>query len=189
MSLLDEVCDGVVIDEVAVPLVGGEFAFIDYADMDLVMCASEEWMALRPNGAASVYAVAKSRRPFLYMHRLILGVTARRQWCDHVDGDGLNNRRTNLRLSTPSQNCMNRRTRTGSRSGFKGVAPYFDPRSRKQYGWTAWITVGGAHKYLGLAGSAEDAALLYDDGARRYHGEFARLNFPRDGEQAAKGLA
>lgn len=144
----------------------GMVAVVDDADVGLV--SSYRWFAeRRPNGL--VYARASSPRRLgrPYMHRLILGPGAGRH-SDHVDGNGLNNRRSNLRPATVAQNIQNgRRHRDGS-SRFKGVG------RRRKGGWMAQI--GGA--YLGTFADEEDAARAYDRAARDRFGEFARLNFP-----------
>jgi hypothetical protein len=91
---------------------------------------------------------------------------------DHIDGNTLNNRRGNLRLVTPSQNCMNRRGKRGTSSSFKGVSWREDSRK-----WRAVITVDGKRKSLGSYDSEEEAARAYDSHAKELFGEFARLNF------------
>lgn len=114
------------------------------------------------NGTRSVY-----RR--LLMHRIILdapdGIHV-----DHRDGNGLNNRRTNIRLATPAENARNRRLYKMSASGFRGVFP------QKSGTWYAAICVNRTDLYLGTFPTAIEAALAYNEAARQYHGEFARLN-------------
>ena len=85
---------------------------------------------------------------------------------------GVDNRRTNLRLCTRSQNLCNRRCSSYSRKGlFKGV--------RKRGGrWQANIAIAEQHYYLGSYETLTEAAYAYDAAAQLHHGEFARLNFP-----------
>jgi hypothetical protein len=127
------------------------------------------------------------------MHRTIaersLGRTlARWEHVDHVrpgDTSGLDNTRANLRLASPKQNARHCRTRTHMSgapvtSKWKGVS--WHKASRK---WVTQILVNGQKMYLGLWRCEKLAALMYDDAARKYHGEFARLNFPGPEESQA----
>lgn len=90
---------------------------------------------------------------------------------DHKDGNGLNNRRSNLRLATYSQNSMNARVNKNSKSGYKGVTLHKDTGK-----WTANIRYGGRQRYLGLFTTKEEAAEAYNRAAREHHGEFAFIN-------------
>jgi hypothetical protein len=92
---------------------------------------------------------------------------------DHIDGNGLNNTRANLRICTIAENVRSSRRRTDNGSGYKGVG--FHKASGK---WVARIVTNGEKMYLGLYESPEQAAAVYDLAAHKYHGEFARLNFP-----------
>jgi hypothetical protein len=106
----------------------------------------------------------RARQRHVQLHREILGADA---LTDHVDHNGLNNRRANLRPCTHSQNLGNSRQRI-SRSGFRGV--YFDEPNRR---WMAAI----ADQHLGSFASAEAAARAYDAAAIERFGEFAKTNF------------
>jgi hypothetical protein len=96
---------------------------------------------------------------------------------DHVNGDGLDNRRENLRVATHAQNASNRGVRVNNTSGFKGVHANHSGRGKQ---WFAYITTNYKRQHLGMFGTAEEAARAYDAAAVRLHGEFARLNFPSD---------
>ncbi len=101
---------------------------------------------------------------------------------DHINGDTLDNRKNNLRVCTPSQNKTNRICI--GKSGFKGV------ESRRNGSvWVVRMNRESKQLYFGRFRSAEEAARAYDEHARKIHGEFARLNFPREGEQSAKGVS
>lgn len=99
---------------------------------------------------------------------------------DHIDKNPLNNQRENLRPATKSQQAMNRGLSTKNKTGFKGV---FYCKTRKKF--IASIRVDGQRIYLGEFKTDEEAGREYDHFARRWHGPFARLNFPGPGEQKA----
>ena len=110
------------------------------------------------------------------MHRYLLQANPGER-VDHQDGNGLNNRRENIRKATSSQNGMNARAQVGGSSKFKGV---WRPTR-----WRAEIRVNYKTIHLGSFATEEEAAHAYDEAARRLFGEFARVNFPRDGERSA----
>lgn len=102
------------------------------------------------------------------IHHVIMG----EKYGDHRNGNPLDNRRSNLRPATASQNNMNRRKRRDTASPFKGV--WFD---RRKGGWYGCINVNGKKLYSNVCRSAEEAAYAYDKLAVQYFGEFARTNF------------
>ena len=91
---------------------------------------------------------------------------------DHIDHNGLDNQRENLRICTVAENQRNRKADSDNASGFKGVC-----FSRKRHKWYAQITVDRKNMHLGSFDSPEEAARFYDLAALAYHGEFARTNF------------
>lgn len=106
------------------------------------------------------------------------------QVVDHINGNGLDNRRENLRIATMSSNQWNqRKQRRCTKSKFKGVG--LDDRTNK---WSADIRAYKQRFYLGSFVLEEDAAMAYDAAARKLHGEFARLNFPTVEERSALEL-
>ena len=150
----------------------GRYALID--DEDYALVAPYKW-CLYANG----YVMAHIRpepgvRRTLYMHRIIMDA-GRGEKVDHVDGDPLNNRRSNLRFATSAQNAANS-YKVKSASGYKGV---FRGKG-KTVPWDAKIRIDGKVRHLGCFATREEAARVYDDAARRLHGQFARLNFPDD---------
>jgi hypothetical protein len=113
------------------------------------------------------------------MHRLIAGIKDPKQYVDHIDGDGLNNRRSNLRPCDNRHNIANSRRRNDNTSGFKGV--HLRPNGQYQ----ARINIDGNRKSLGHYDDPVMAAKIYDAAARHVYGEFARTNFPEQVEDKA----
>lgn len=118
------------------------------------------------------YAVrSQSKNQQIRMHRVLLGVTDKSIVVDHIDGNGLNNQKSNLRKATNSQNIRNRRPKRNSSSKYLGVC------WRKHLGkWDAQIEIGGVSKYLGSFTNENDAAIAYNKAALAAWGEFASLN-------------
>jgi hypothetical protein len=108
------------------------------------------------------------------MHRLVAernGLPIGGKQIDHVDGNGLNNCRRNLRVATASQNKANLRHRRDSTSGFKGVS-----WNRQKRRFQAFIKVAGHQHHLKYCDDPRDAARVYNEAALKHFGEFACLN-------------
>ncbi len=90
---------------------------------------------------------------------------------DHIDGNRLNNQRSNLRFATSNQNKMNRGPRKDNTSGYKGVS-WHKQRSK----WTVRIKANGKYLSLGLYDNKIDAAKVYNKSAIKYFGDYAWLN-------------
>lgn len=152
-------------------LAGGRYAVVDACDYARVRC--HRWYLL---GGRYACSTLPDRRKLL-MHVLISG----RSWPDHRDGNGLNNRRSNLRPGTGGRNQQNTKIRKDNSSGYKGV--YLDRRTGNYY---AQIKTPQRARALGTFASAITAAQAYDRAARRHFGEYALLNFPKRGERGAR---
>ncbi len=93
--------------------------------------------------------------------------------CDHINHNGLDNRKVNLRICSQQQNTWNKRKSKNKLSKYKGVS--WHKESSK---WRAYIAHDGKYHHLGFFDKEEDAALAYDESAKKHYGEFACLNFP-----------
>jgi hypothetical protein len=148
----------------------GLVALVDDEDFDRV--GRFKWFTIKPRNVA--YAVSRLgdwQGPYVYMHRFVLGDAAPAR-TDHENGNGLDNRRSNLRPSTASQNGANAMLRRG-KSPSKGVN--WCQASGK---WVARIRVNYRRMQLGRYQSEEAAARAYDGAALHFWGAFARTNFP-----------
>lgn len=156
-----------------IPLTQGKFTEINAKDWPLVR--SFKWCAQKDDH--TFYAVAMTpmrngKRRSLKMHRVILGLSGPKPHVDHRDGNGLNNKRKNLRVCLKGyQNLANSKVPKSNTSGFKGVI--YDKRTTKRH-WKAKIQT----THLGHFESKIEAARAYDRVALARFGEFARLNFP-----------
>ena len=106
----------------------------------------------------------------ILMHREIMNASIGKE-VDHINGDGLDNRRSNLRLATHAQNIRNGKHRTNNTSGYKGV---FWQKDHKK--WCARIMIDYKPKHLGYFNTPEEAAQAYNEAAIEYSKEFGRLN-------------
>jgi hypothetical protein len=154
-----------------IPLTQGKFALVDDEDYDYLM--QWKWCAHKNPSKYHdrFYAVRSTwgkKRKFIQMHSFImkppLGMVI-----DHIDHDGLNNQKSNMRICTAAQNNMNLIPR--GRSKYLGVC-YNIQNKPKASIWKNNKTI-----YLGMFETEEDAARAYDIKAKELHGEFANLNF------------
>lgn len=154
-----------------IKLTKGQIAIIDDEDLE-VIGGPEGWYTLVR--ATGDFHAARNRGKFVYMHQLILGKKEGFQ-IDHIDGNGLNNRKSNLRYVTKSQNQRNRH-RTWGNSKYKGVC-YM--QKIKTPTWRAAITKEkDKTTHIGCYRSPEAAARAYDIEAIKSFGEHVKTNFP-----------
>ena len=156
-----------------ITLTKGYVAVVDAEDAHLVAC--DNWQA-KERGSRT-YACRSQWCGGHYeerkMHRVIIGASGDHS-VDHIDGDGLNNRRSNLRLASNLQNSWNQSTAKNNASGYRGVD--FDKATSR---WRARIQCNGKSHWLGFHSTAVDAKAAYDAAAMTLYGEFARLNDER----------
>lgn len=155
-----------------ITLAGGLVSEVD--DADVCLLTSYKWYAQWNGKTKSYYAVCSEKnnrkRVTIRMQRLITGA-GNGELVDHINRDTLDNRRSNLRVCTASNNSMNRSVH-GSTCKFKGVT------ISKSGRWRARITINGKTKCIGSFPTPEEAAKIYDKNAAELFGEFALLNFP-----------
>lgn len=157
---------------IEIPLTRGAFALIDDQDRDLI--SGYTWQA-HGDRLYTLYATARKRignkRITVRMHRLIMGLSPKDiSEVDHINGNGLDNRRANLRIVTHRENQCNSRPRRNKHIKYKGVDLCRDGK------WRARCTVNGHTYHLGRFRTAKEAASAYNDFARRQFGLNARLN-------------
>lgn len=158
---------------IEIELTQDQITWIDDIDSDL---AKSSWCAHYHPSIRGFYAVRGIRIGLkvktTLMHRVILSrmlsrELLRSEQCDHINGNTLDNRRSNLRLATKFENMHNSRKHKNNTSEYKGVS-WHKPSNK----WKAQITVNRKSIYLGLFDTPEEAHQVYCDAADYYHGEF-----------------
>lgn len=156
---------------IQIPLTKGYFATIDKEDEDLLQY---KWCAVVKGKRiyAKRDALINGKRISIYLHRAIsekflVLKQLKNERIDHIDGNGLNNVRSNLRVCTHSQNMMNRPKNSNNTSGYKGVW-------KKSNRWRADIWVNSKKINLGSYRTIEEARDAYIEASKKYHGEFRR---------------
>jgi hypothetical protein len=140
----------------------GKVAMVDDSDYDYLM----KWKWCAQKSKQTFYAV---RNPNIKMHRVIM-CTPEDMQIDHINGNGLDNQKYNLRNCTPNQNRKNRKRRKNGTSKYKGVCYH-----RGGIEASAWAN--NTKYIIGYFKTEEAAAMAYDEKAKELHGEFANLNF------------
>ena len=150
-----------------IPLTQGKETIVDDDMFDYL----NRWKWFFANGYAVRKPVHGENGKTIFMHRVIAD-TPDGMDTDHTNCNKLDNRSDNLRICTRSQNKMNAGKHVDNTSGFKGVY-------QNNGSWTVRICNQRKCIYLGCFKSKEEAASAYDEAAKKYHGEFARVNFAK----------
>lgn len=144
-----------------------QFAIIDDEDYD-TLCKFK-WRVKEESN--TMYAIRDNRKTTVRMHRQILNIIDSNYNVDHINGNGLDNRKCNLRVCTQAQNVCNTKPRQGTSSKFKGVS--WNPQKNKFH---AYVNFNKKRFFLGYYNSETEAAKAYNQKASELFGEFARLN-------------
>lgn len=142
-------------------------ALIDLDDVDKVKNIKWHRSELQRN----TYYCLSNDSEWKRIHRLIMGVTDKNIIVDHINHNGLDNRKSNLRVCTNNQNICNCLTPKNNKSGHKGV--YWSGERKK---WCAQISINNKTKSLGRYNTIEEAIEAREKAAKEYYGEFANEN-------------
>ncbi len=148
------------------PTYGNKYIYV--SDEDYERVSKHHWTIEK--GANTYYAMRKANEKKIRLHNFILNPEPPLV-VDHINHNGLDNRRENMRIVTKRQNEANRRKTAGRKGRYKGV--FFDTRLRK---WVAYVNAEGRRKYLGKWKTAREAAIAFNEAALKYYGPTAWLN-------------
>ena len=152
-----------------IPLTQGKFALVD--DKDFERFGDFKWQYMNGYAGRTVY-MGGGRKGAIYttewLHRLIAEVPEGMVG-DHINGDTLDNQRSNLRICTQRQNLMNTGKKSTNTSGVKGVS--WHKASKK---WVAQIYIDGKKRHLGIYSDINEAKRIYQNSAEQTFGIFAR---------------
>ena len=155
-----------------IPLTQGKFAIVD--DEDYEELSKYKWHyhknRMKYPGYAMRAIYIDGKQIILRMHRVILNISKNKQG-DHINGNTLDNRRSNLRVCTQKENNWNASKRKDNTSGYKGVH-HFKGK------WAARIQVDNKRLFLGYYETVKEAAKGYDIAAKKYFDNYSKLNFP-----------
>jgi len=172
-----------------IKLTGGYVALVDDDDFDYL----NQWSWRIKKARHTVYArrsvyLGNYKTEDIAMHRAIMNPPDNMQ-IDHIDHNGLNNQKNNLRICTPSENKRNARFRVPCSSIYKGVCRHVDRWDGGEcVSYYCGISVDHQSIFLGSFKNEVDAAVAYDLAAIKYHKDFAYLNFPDRRREYENGL-
>ncbi len=153
-----------------IPLSKGTFALVD--DEDFEELNKHKWFNNYGYAVRNVVIPNSKRRRLLPMHRVV-AKTPNGLFTDHINGNGLDNQKNNLRFCTTAQNIRNRGLAVNNKSGYKGV--HFSKSTNR---WIAQIRIPNRKTQLRLGSfkTVEEGYAAYCDAAKKYHGDFANVN-------------
>lgn len=143
-------------------------------DEDYELFCSHNWHFVKGRNTFYLYTniIKDKKRKTVALHQIIL--TCPKDMCiDHIDRNGLNNQRSNLRVCNRSENQCNQFKRKNTSSQYRGVS-----WNKYQQRWECYINKDQKRTFIGKFKSEVEAARKWDEYAKKIHGEFARLNFP-----------
>ena len=150
-----------------IPLGKNRFAIVDSEDFWYV--AEYKWSYTKG------YAFRRQKEEIIFLHNQIMKPSVGKV-TDHINGNGLDNRRCNLRVCTQAQNCQNRRPGKNNKMGLKGVSWMKSIQKWRAYIWKGGAYPRGRQIHLGFFDNKIDAAKAYNQAAVDLFGEFANLN-------------
>lgn len=136
-----------------------------FDDCDLELICSFKWRCVFEH--SQWYAVSSNG---IKMHRLLLDCP-KNMVIDHINGNGLDNRRSNLRICTIGENLRNHKLKNNNTSGFIGIH-----KMKSTCNYQSYININGEKHYCGTFKNIQDAIIARNEAAKKYHGEFAVLN-------------
>lgn len=146
----------------------GKFALVDDEDFERVV--QFKWTFTAP-GYAYRQTYHKGVRERFYMHRFIMDAKTHNEVVDHINGNRLDNRKSNLRVCTHKENTQNSKLQSNNTSGYKGVS--FDKNRNK---WISYISIDRKFKYLGRFNCKHAAGESYNKAAINLYKDYANLN-------------
>lgn len=150
-------------------LIHGKSTMVDDEDYELLTTQRCK-VILRSSITGTYHAQFKGVR----LHRYLMNLTKDDKCLvDHIDGNPLNNQKSNLRICNNSENSRNSKKAKNNTSGYKGV--FFENDNKKKR-YKVCISINNKRKHVGRYETANEAAIAYNDAAIKYYGEFARLN-------------
>lgn len=155
-----------------IELTQGQYSLVDSEDADRV--SSLNWSATMAPKSKQFYDLCNAyvgayKQTTVQLHRFILGITDKAISVDHINTRmTLDNRKSNLRAATASQQNFNKHVQRNNTSGYKGVG-------KRENSWTATICAQGRRIFLGHYKTPELAYAAYCEAAAKYHGDFARV--------------
>lgn len=159
-----------------ISLTQNKVALVDREDYEKL--SIRKWCAAK-NKSGTYYAMCSLDNKSVMMHRLLMNFPKKME-VDHINGNGLDNRKRNLRICTRKQNARNLKKSNG-KCKYKGVTlrsgSFVDGKFYKNKKYSATIQKNGKFFHIGSFSTELEAALAYDKKANKFYGEFARTNF------------